>query len=311
MNAFPERLKAWRKRTRLKQDEAADKLGVGRTYYSRLENGKKSPGKFLLEKFELLDRDPFSAVPSAHIQESRVFELPGSAGPKKNSQGRGKTPREILRFALERRGLTAGLLAKQMDYDAAIVENVVNGAGKLSRSMAEKIVAVIPDLDIDELLSGSDVARIIDSSGRTGTVGDAPSIQFPGKRKTRNVPKLSWAAAGHLETALATDEGWDGDGVPSNVAGRAFAVEINGDSMYPEISPGDYAVVSVESKARPGQVVLVKTIHGEVLCKRYSIRGKEKLVILSSVNKSYEPYEIPESEIAWIYPVKQVVKNYE
>jgi len=34
-------------------------------------------------------------------------------------------------------------------------------------------------------------------------------------------------------------------------------------------------------------------------------------VILSSVNSNVDkPVEIPASEIAWIYPVKNVIKNY-
>lgn len=124
------------------------------------------------------------------------------------------------------------------------------------------------------------------------------------------MPVLSWAAAGALAGAAALDEAFDGDGVASTVPGRSFAVEISGDSMYPEINPGDYAVVRADAEPRPGQVVLVRTIHGDVLCKRYATRDSARLVILSSVNRTYEPIEIPASEIAWIYPVKQVIRNY-
>jgi hypothetical protein len=43
---------------------------------------------------------------------------------------------------------------------------------------------------------------------------------------------------------------------------------------------------------------------------RHTSRDDGRLVILSSVNNSYQPIELPASEVAWIYPVKQVIRNY-
>ncbi len=34
------------------------------------------------------------------------------------------------------------------------------------------------------------------------------------------------------------------------------------------------------------------------------------LVVLSSWNPAFPPIEIPRDQIAWIYPVKQVVQSY-
>lgn len=221
------------------------------------------------------------------------------------------SPREKLKAALIANGLTPAALARKISYDAGIVENVVNGGGRISEAMAEKIVATLDHgLTVAELLDGSETPRVIDASGRYGTHGAKPLVDLPGGKKTRFVPLLSWAAAGALTGAAALDEAFDGEAVASTVPGRVFAVEISGDSMYPEINPGDYAVVRADTPARPGQVVLVRTIHGDVLCKRYTTKDREKLVILSSVNNSYQPIEIPASEIAWIYPVKQVIRNY-
>lgn len=67
MDDFFERLKRWRKRLDLDQSQAAKILGVGRTYYSRLESGTKSAGKFLVEKFNLIENE---SVHFAHTQLS-------------------------------------------------------------------------------------------------------------------------------------------------------------------------------------------------------------------------------------------------
>lgn len=163
---------------------------------------------------------------------------------------------------------------------------------------------------MEDLLGGSETSRIMDETGQFGTFGAKPAIKLPGKGRTRYVPLLSWAAAGSLSNAEALDEGYNYEGIASNVPGRAFAVEVKGDSMHPEINPGDYAVVKADVQPTPGGVVLVRTIHGDVLCKRYATREGGELVILSSVNHSYSPIEIPATEIAWIYPVKQVIRNY-
>lgn len=56
--------------------------------------------------------------------------------------------------------------------------------------------------------------------------------------------------------------------------------------------------------------MLARTVHGDVLCKRYTTRENGRLVILTSLNQSYAPIEVPANEIAWIYPVKQVIRNY-
>jgi phage repressor protein C with HTH and peptisase S24 domain len=84
-----ERLKAWRTRNKLTQDEARVVLGpIGRTYYSRLETGKRSPGKFLQQKFEQLEHE------SVHIVHDLVDQhrsmLVAEAGP--SGYGRSKPP---------------------------------------------------------------------------------------------------------------------------------------------------------------------------------------------------------------------------
>lgn len=71
---FPARLKAWRKRLKIPQDEASKALGVGRSYYNRLESGKKTPGRFLVEKFEILEREPVHSEHSIATPSARESE---------------------------------------------------------------------------------------------------------------------------------------------------------------------------------------------------------------------------------------------
>jgi len=68
MESFEERLKKWRKKSGLDQAQAAKVLKIGRTYYSRLENGRKTPGRFLLEKFEIVEGE------SVHFAHNELAE---------------------------------------------------------------------------------------------------------------------------------------------------------------------------------------------------------------------------------------------
>jgi SOS-response transcriptional repressor LexA/DNA-binding XRE family transcriptional regulator len=300
-NTAAERVKAFRERLQWSQQELATAMGFARNYISQVELGRE-PGKRFLQAMltcEQLHSPVVSNLPMAgmDIEDFRPVRY-------------GDSPRERLQQALAGKKLTPAGLAKKIKYDAGIVENVVNGSGRISEAMAEKIVAALDGgLTVAELLDGSDTPRIMDATGLRGTHGAKATVQLPGASPTRMVPLISWAAAGSLAGAAALDEDFASDAVASTVPGRAFAVEISGDSMYPKIEPGDYVVVRADAVPRPGQVVLVRTIHGDVLCKRYTTRDGNRLVILSSINKSYEPIEIPASEIAWIYPVQQMIRN--
>ncbi|HSI11736.1 MAG TPA: S24 family peptidase [Chthoniobacter sp.] len=224
--------------------------------------------------------------------------------------------RSKLRWALKEVGSTPGAAAKEIGYDSAIIENVVNGSGRMSESMATALIDFLQtkgyeDISIEDLLGGSDMPRVIGADGILGTVGERPTpSNIPGEVE-RTVPLLSWAAAGKISNLDFLDDAYDATGVKTTVKDpRAFAVQVDGDSMSPEFKQGDYIVVAPHSRPELGKPVIVRTIHGDVLCKHYQTKDGGKIVILSSVNKTYEPIEIPRSEIMWIYPVKEARRKY-
>lgn len=286
----------------------AEKLGISRNYVSMLEGGR-DPSESLEKLLTMLEQSPLYA----RLSELKAERFEGSADQDSHVVREdlpARNPRAKIQRVLIDSNVTLAELEKKTKYPSGILDYIINGGGKMSESMAKKLAKVLPGISAEELMEGSEVPVVMDESGMTGTYGATPRIKLPGKGKTRFVPLLSWAAAGSLSAADALDESYIHEGIASSVPGRAFAVEIRGDSMHPEINPGDYAVVKYDGTARPGDVVLVRTIHGDVLCKRYFTRDGGKLVILNSVNTTYHPIELPAEEIAWIYPVKQVIRNY-
>lgn len=273
----------------------ADKLGISRNYVSMIEGGR-APSESVIKLFELLESSPIHAGADATeiVREDECGAM---------------SPREKLRHRLKQRQLSIAQLAKLTKYPASVLDGVINGTGRISEDMARAIVRELPELTLNDLLDGSDAPRVMDEGGMTGTAGARPTVIFPGKHKTRLVPLLSWASAGELASIDALDEAFEYEGIASNVPGRAFAVTIRGDSMAPKIEPGDFAVVRADVEPVEGEIVLVRTIDGDVLCKRYSTRDGGRFVVLSSINSSYMPKEVPAAQIAWIYPVKQLIRN--
>ena len=165
--------------------------------------------------------------------------------------------------------------------------------------------------ELEKLMAGSDHPVIVSEDGGSGTYGSTPNVTVPPGSKARYVPLLSWAQAGALDAAHL-DEGYDYEGVISiDIADpRAFAVEIKGDSMTPRIGAGDRAIVCPSREPRTGDTVIARTLDGDVMYKLFQSKDGGKIVVLSSWNPAFPPIEIPREEIAWIYPVKQVVQNY-
>lgn len=221
-----------------------------------------------------------------------------------------RSPRNLLRTARERAGLSYAQLARRTGYSAAVLEAIEEGSGRASERMIEAVVRELPGLSKEELMQGSDEPLILTEGGLEGTYGAKPRIDVPEGMQVRYVPLLSWAQAGTLD-AGHLDEGYEYKGVAAfNVSDRrAFAVEIKGESMQPKIPEGARAVVCPSVAPKAGDTVIARTIHGDVLCKLYQPKNGGTIVVLSSWNPAFPPVEIAREEIAWLYPVKQITQD--
>ncbi|MGC3991675.1 MAG: S24 family peptidase [Chthoniobacteraceae bacterium] len=282
---FPKRITRLRNLLGDSQTDFAQRLGISRNYVSMLEQGRE-PSASLRKLIERLEAESLA-------RES--YE---------------DSPRARLKAAREHAGLSIRELAKRMGYEVGVLQAVEEGGARISRRMAQKLCEVLPELELESLLDGSESPRVMDQSGVTGTVGDTPPILFPPGVKARYVPLLSWAQAGTLDNG-ALDEGYSYEGVLAVdcTDRRAFGVTIRGDSMSPRISEGDKAVVYPGRPPRNGDTVIARTVRGDVMCKLFQSKNGGEIIILSSYNPAYPPIEITHEEIAWIYPVAQVVQN--
>jgi phage repressor protein C with HTH and peptisase S24 domain len=205
-----------------------------------------------------------------------------------------------LREIRQRTGLSTDEFARLMGLGVAVLEATELGA-RPSLKIVDAIMQALPGVSQEELLGGSE---------STAAPGDeaAAGIRLPAGAAVRHVPLLSWAEVGKYQGAHTEQDVEYSNVLACEVdVDAAFAVEIDGDSMSPNIMPGDRVVVVPAWPARAGDTVIVRTTDGDVFCKLYtrSVGGK---FVLVSINKDHPPMDLAPTEIAWMYPVAQVTK---
>ena len=119
---------------------------------------------------------------------------------------------------------------------------------------------------------------------------------------------LTQAGAGRLfteEGMPASGPGWDEIEFPDLGGDRAYALEVQGDSMAPLYRDGDVLIVSPTASIRKGDRVVARLTTGEVLAKELR-RRTARTVELISLNPEHAERIVPANEITWMARVMWV-----
>lgn len=294
----------------LKQEPFAKKIGISRTYLSQIETGRE-PSPTLRDTILKLEKEWRAAENSDSIGVSEAESAPIESERAESSMVRETPPS----YGGARAKLKAARLAKfpnlkdfckATGYTELIYRQIEDGSSNMSRKMAEKVAKVL-DLDVSDLLDGSDHPPA--NGLHHGTVGETPELKMPPGQKARFVPLLSMAQCGRM--MAYDDSAYDHSGFialnPKD--GKAFALTLAGDSMIPDIRPGDTALVYPSFPPKNGGVVIARLNDdhgGDVMLKLYQQSGNN--VTLSSYNPAFPPMTFQRSDFLWIYPVAAVTR---
>ena len=193
-----------------------------------------------------------------------------------------------LDLLAERYGLSASGLARKAGLDATSFNRSKRQGpdGRDRWPSTESIAKVLAatGASLDEFM------RMIEPEERAQTGASFPLIG------------LAQAGAGKLftEEGMPTGgPGWDAVAFPNVTPDRAFALEVQGDSMMPLYREGDVIIVSPDAAIRKGDRVVLRTRGGEVMAKELK-RRTGKAVELKSLNEAHPDRVVPSVEIDWI-----------
>jgi SOS-response transcriptional repressor LexA len=270
-----------------KIDGFARKLGVSPTWL-RLGEGEAQ-----------------DAIEAVHLK----FESDHKAADNAHESG-GGGPRARIRRAREARRLTLAQLSKLTRLPVGYLDALESGSAPGSERALKAICREMPELSLEELMSGSEALPVESDDAVEASYGAEPKMNFAAGVKGRNVPVLSYAEAGPWD-AGHSDSYYEHQAVfaPNVDDRRAFALKISGNSMEPQLFDGDYVVCSPAAKLVNGEAAVVRTRGEEVYVKFYVQEGER--VSLISANSDYDPIKMPLSAIRGAWKVVRHISSRE
>jgi len=259
------------------QEQMAVALGITKGYVWSIEKGEKRPSQKVVSKLDAL-------------------ELPSTSS--------ASTPRTLLKAAREAKGMTQKDLARATGYGIGYIQALEDAGARLSEKFAEKVASVL-GLEKEDLMRGSD--QVPSLGVGEGTVGSISNVVTTDGIKAKNIPLISMAQAGELTDY--TDGIYDYETITAYDVrdAKAIAVRIKGDSMSPEFPEGSIAVICPSYEAQTGDYVIARLKEGGVVFKKLERVGTTYRLISS--NPAYDMISADASELAWCYPVDQVIRK--
>lgn len=191
---------------------------------------------------------------------------------------------ERLRFWRVSQNLTQAEAARQLDIDRSYLSQVERGRSP-GNALRTRFF----------LIEKSSSVKV------NGNVAAAYGL--------RNLPVLSWTQAGQAVEPGEIPRDWD-EVVPSDVPDEhAFGVRLRGDSMAPQYSDGDIAILLPSTAPVNGDTVVANLKNQGVFCKIMHVQLDKDLVKLSSYNPAYPPTEYRRDEFHWIFPIVTIIKQ--
>lgn len=202
--------------------------------------------------------------------------------------------------ARQEKGITLRELARMLDVSAATVSKIENLDHIPRDGLLMKIIQV---LDMDQSAALNQVGRQKAAPYHAEAAVSSTGVEL------NPVPIVGRVTAGSVIEApdwedggYAAGTGFDAEMVPLRPDEQSlYGLTVEGDSMEPVFSRGDYVFAAPYKAPRNNGFAVVRLVSGEVLLKKVIIG--EEFVILQSANPAYQTLTVKRSDIEYIHPI--------
>lgn len=174
---------------------------------------------------------------------------------------------ERLKDAREAANLTQGQLAVKAGVSQGTIANIESGTRKNPRELMA--IAKAANINPEWLKSGKGQRAFVE----VGNVSHA-SIGI------NRIPLIDYVQAGVWTAVADTFQPGDAEDwllTDLDLSGKAFALQIKGDSMRPDFNPGDRVIIDPDVQPQAGDFVVAKNGHEEATFKKYRVRGTDAM----------------------------------
>lgn len=175
-------------------------------------------------------------------------------------------------------------LAEKMELHFTFIDKIEKGTAPISKTFIEKIVDIYPEEKsklkkeylkeiLPKMFQNEDAGKVIEND------------------KVLNLPVYGKASAGRGYINMESPDYY----MPilkGNFSKRSYFVEITGNSMYPTLEDGQFALVDPDNLEYVKNKIYVITYNDETYIKRLEVKEKLGIISLKSDNPEYDDIDI-------------------
>ena len=169
--------------------------------------------------------------------------------------------------AMKRAGMSITDLSRELGMSYQGVKKVTDGGSIAFNAANNAKAAQILKISPDWLATGE------------GAMELPPSNVAPAQIGVRRIPMIDYVQAGVWTAVVDGFQPGDAEDwllTDLDLSGSAFALQIKGESMRPDFTPGDRVIIDPDVQPQAGDFVVAKNGEEEATFKKYRVRGSDQ-----------------------------------
>lgn len=201
-----------------------------------------------------------------------------------------------LTLAMRIKNISQAALGEGIGVSQTTIWKLMNGKTSSNRKLYE--IADYLNINLNWLVSGD---------GEMENSQQKNEIEYVGNIKEGSI-KVKGAAIMGTNDVFQMNEDFNGRLKFHSDDPNAFALKVQGDSMFPRINSGEFVVIEPNIIPRSGDEVLVRTKDGRNMIKKLEFH-RDYVYRFTSVNQDHPPITIDENQVDKVMFISAIVKS--